>query len=364
MYATRQEIRRAAGRSIICGFAAKTLDAELKEILREVNPLGLILFTRNLEAPAQAAELGRELKLHRPDAKPMLSIDQEGGRVQRLRAPATEWPAMRTLGRIGDPSLTQKVGAALAAELRAMNFDIDFAPVLDVDTNPKNPVIGDRAFASLPEAVAEQGIAFTKGLQEHGVAACGKHFPGHGDTDLDSHKDLPAVSHELARLREVEWVPFKGAIRAGITSIMTAHVVVEALDPTTPATLTAKALAPLRDELEFDGVIISDDLEMKAVADRYSIEQMAVMGRRAGVDVFLACHKPEVILRLFRALVVAAETKEISHDELLATESRIVAWRDRFYSPPVDPALVKRVVGCGEHLALVNEILERAAQLV
>ena len=364
MYATRQEIRRAAGHSIICGFAAKSLDAELKEILREVGPLGLILFARNVESPAQVAELGRELKLHKPDAKLLLTVDQEGGRVQRIRKPATEWPAMRLLGKVDDLVLTEKVGAALGRELRAMNFDVDFAPVLDVDTNSKNPVIGDRSFAPNPQQVAAHGIALTTGLQKVGVAACGKHFPGHGDTDLDSHKALPKVSHELSRLREVEWVPFAATIKAGLSSIMTAHVVVEALDPDHPATLSRKALSPLREDMKFEGVVVSDDLEMKAVADHYRVEQMAVMGSGAGVDVFLACNKPEVIVGLHRALVLAAEKREIRHDDLLAAETRATTWRDRFYASPVAPSQVKTIVGCGSHLTLAQEIEERAAQLV
>ena len=364
MYLTREDIRRAAGRAVICGFAAKTISAELKEILREVDPLGLILFAHNIESPEQVAELGRELKLSRANARLLVTVDQEGGRVQRIRAPATVWPAMRTLGAIGDASLTEQIGAAIGQELRAMNFDVDFAPVLDVDTNPQNPVIGDRSFSADAHAVAAQGVAFIKGLESVRVAACGKHFPGHGDTALDSHTALPKVSHELPRLRELEWVPFTAAIRAGVSSIMTAHVVVEALDPDHPATLSPKALGPLRSELGFKGVIISDDLEMKAVADHYRIDEMAVMGMHAGVDVFLACHRPEVILGLFRALVLAAENRTIRHEDLFETENRVTAWRDRFYAPPQAPARVKAVVGCGEHLALAEQVLERARLLV
>ncbi|MBI5508136.1 MAG: beta-N-acetylhexosaminidase [Deltaproteobacteria bacterium] len=361
MYKTREEIRAAAGHAIICGFDGQTLSAELKEILREVKPLGLILFARNIESPLQVAELNRELKLFDPRARLLCAVDQEGGRVQRVRAPATEWPSMRTLGRAADTALTATMATALGRELSALGFDVDFAPVLDVDTNPKNPVIGDRSFSASAAEVATQGAAFIGALQAAGIAACGKHFPGHGDTDLDSHKALPKVSHELSRLREVEWLPFAAAAKAGVSAIMTAHVVVEALDPDRPATLSVPALAPLRRELQFRGVIVSDDLEMKAVYDHYDVHAMATMGLKAGVDVFLACHAPEVIQELYRGLVTATESQAITHDELWNAAARARAWRDRFQAPAAPVTRVKEVVGCLEHQAIAFEISRRAA---
>ncbi len=358
--ATRQDIRRAAGRLIICGFAGRSVTAELKEILREVQPAGLILFARNVESPEQVAELNRELKLLRQDEPLLMCVDQEGGRVARIAAPATVWPPMRRLGQSRDADLAQRVGAALARELRAMSFDVDFAPVLDVDSNAANPVIGDRSFAADSATVAKLGAAFVRGMQGAGVAACGKHFPGHGDTDVDSHVGLPRISHPLSRLREVEWPPFRAAIAAGLGAVMTAHVVVEQLDEERPATLSAAALAPLRRELGFAGVIVSDDLEMKAVADHYRVDAMAALGLNAGVDVFLVCHAPDQILALYRAIVQAAESARISHDTLLAAEKRLVAWRRTFYAPPTPVRRVRDVVGCGEHQRLVEEIAARA----
>ncbi len=364
MYATRQEIRAACGRAIICGFDGNKVTAELKEILREVEPLGLILFARNVESPEQVAELNHELKLLDPAARLLLCVDQEGGRVARVRRPATEWPAMRVLGQVGDLKLTETVGTALARELRAMNFDVDFAPVLDVDTNPNNPVIGDRSFGRDPNDVAAHGCALIRGLQRAGIAACAKHFPGHGDTDLDSHKALPKVSHELPRLRKIEWVPFAAAAQAGVSSVMTAHVVVEALDAQHPATLSIPALRPLREELHFQGAIVSDDLEMKAVADHYRVAEMATMGIHAGVDVFLACHAPDVILELKRSLVRAVEEKLISHEQILACQKRALTWRDAYQKAPVPRTELKRWLGAPEHRAITEQLLTRHAQLV
>ena len=262
----REEIRRAAGRAIVCGFEGSAVDAELRELLREVRPAGLIFFARNIESPEQLLELSRELKALRPDEPLLLSVDQEGGRVARMKSPATEWPALRELGASDDPALAERLGRALALELRAVGIDVDFAPVLDVDTNPDNPVIGDRAFGSRPEEVGRLGAAFVRGMQGAGVGACGKHFPGHGDTAIDSHLDLPSVEHDLERLRRVEWPPFAAAIEAGVDAIMTAHVLVPALDAEHPGTLSPEVLGRLRDELGFQGVIVSDDIEMKAVA--------------------------------------------------------------------------------------------------
>lgn len=358
---TRQDVRAIAGRMIICGFDGTSVTPELRELLREVQPLGLILFARNIESPEHVAEFARELKSLRKNEPLLLSVDQEGGRVARIRAPATEWPTMREVGRAGDPQLAYRVGQALARELRAMSFDIDYAPVLDVDTNPDNPVIGDRAFSDHPEQVGELGALLTRGLQEHGVAACGKHFPGHGDTDLDSHLALPYVDHDIDRLRDVEWRPFVAASKAGLSSVMTAHVMVEALDRQHPGTLSPTILSHLREEIGFNGVIVSDDIEMKAVAERYSPAEIASRGTLAGVDLFLACHLPEITQDLYRGLVQAVERKEITHARLLESNRRLLDWRDKYYAPAATPEDFKRWVGCGEHLHLAQTIRERAA---
>jgi beta-N-acetylhexosaminidase len=361
MIATRQDIRRAAGHLLICGFHGTSITAELREILREARPAGLVLFDRNVESPQQVAELCTELKTVRAADPLLLAVDQEGGRVARIGEPATSWPPLRDLGRTGEVTLAERMGAALGTELRAMNLDVDFAPVLDVDTNPQNPVIGDRALASDTECVARLGAALVRGLHAGGVAACGKHFPGHGDTELDSHQVLPRIAHDLERLRRVEWPPFVRAIEAGVGALMTAHVVVEALDDEVPATLSPAALLPLREELGFAGVIISDDLEMRAVADRFTPEQMAVRALGAGVDILLACHEPEVIFGIYRGIVVGAEREEITTDNLLAAESRVLAWRRRFYAPPQPHDAVRQQIGRAEHRELAQRIRELAA---
>jgi beta-N-acetylhexosaminidase len=214
---------------------------------------------------------------------------------------------------------------------------VDFAPVLDVDTNPMNPVIGDRSLHAEALEVARLGVALGQGLEAGGVAACGKHFPGHGDTAQDSHLDLPRLPHGLARLRQVELLPFAAWARAGLGAVMTAHVIFEALDPGVPATMSAPVLEGLlRRELGFGGVVVSDDLEMRAVADHFSLERAVVDGLNAGVDLFLVCHHAEVQRAAIEAAVRAVESGAVRRERLAEASGRVQAWMRRFVHGPED----------------------------
>src|SRR2546421_5950524 len=231
-------LRRQIGRLLIAGFGGQQVPVELSALAREFGLGGVILFARNVAEPEQVAELCHEAARLVPDLPLWVSVDQEGGRVARLKAPFTEWPPMATLGRSGDVALAERFARALAFELRAVGITLDYTPVLDVLTNPKNPVIGDRALGEKAEEVARLGSAIVRTLQAEGIAASGKHFPGHGDTGTDSHHQLPLVEHPPERLREVELVPFRAAIDAGVATIMTGHVLVPALDEERPASLS------------------------------------------------------------------------------------------------------------------------------
>ncbi|MBI5479486.1 MAG: beta-N-acetylhexosaminidase [Deltaproteobacteria bacterium] len=339
------------------GFDGQAAPAELLARVRAGHVGGAILFARNVGAPEQVADLNAALRGAAPPDAPLLTcVDQEGGRVQRVRAPATEWPPMAALAQL-PPAVAGQVGRALGAELAALGFALDFAPVLDVHTNPQNPVIGDRALGTDPAAVAARGSALLRGLHDAGVGSCGKHFPGHGDTITDSHLDLPVVAHVEARLRGVELVPFARAVADGVPMIMTAHVVFPALDPDVPATMSPRVLGLLRRDLGFDGVIVSDDLEMKAVADRYGIEELVVAALRAGCDAFLVCHRADLQERAREALVHAAERDADTRARLAEAAARLAVLRRRFagarYVPPAD---LRAHLGSAPHRALAAQL--------
>jgi beta-N-acetylhexosaminidase len=327
----------------------------VKELVRR-GVHGVILFSRNVEEARQVAELVAELK--RSAGRPLLvAVDQEGGRVARLRAAQgfTELPPMRAIGEAADEALASEVGALLGRELRAVGIDQDYAPVVDVDTNPANPVIGDRAFSRDPDTVGRLGAALALGLQSAGVASCAKHFPGHGDTSQDSHRDLPRLPHALDRLREVELRPFRALARAGVASVMTAHVVFEALDARRPATLSPEVMRLLRDDARFDGCAVSDDLEMKAVAEHFPLEEAAPGAVLAGVDALLVCHSAEVQHRAIDLVRRAVEDGRISAGRLSEARRRVAALL-RWAGPPPDPAAAAARLRTPANLALAARI--------
>ena len=269
---------------------------------------GVILFRRNIETLEQLIALNGSI-LGRRQAL-MLGVDEEGGRVRRLRGITADLPPMAQVGATNDPQLAYRCGALLGRELAALGFSINFAPILDVHTNPDNPVIGDRAFAETPEQVIRMALPFARGLQDMGVASCGKHFPGHGDTDTDSHLALPILHHDEHRLASVEMAPFREAAQSDMASIMTAHVVIKAFNPDHPSTLDGRALSVLRRQYRFSGVIISDDLEMAAIADRYTMQEAIERGLHAGVDLFLVCRRQDRIEASIEALCRLAEAPQ------------------------------------------------------
>jgi beta-N-acetylhexosaminidase len=336
---------------------------ELKAIAREFSLGGVILFARNVVEPEQVAELGHDAARLVPDLPSWVGVDQEGGRVARLRAPFTEWPPMATLGRSGDPALAERFARALAAELKAVGITLDFAPVLDIHTNPRNPVIGDRALAEKAEDVARLGRAIIRGLQGEGVAACGKHFPGHGDTSTDSHHELPVVEHPPERLREVELVPFMEAIEAEVAAIMTAHVLIPALDERAPATLSKRVITGLlREELGYDGVVLSDDLEMKALTGEYPVPVAAVRAVEAGCDGILICSdRYDTQAAALEAIVHAVEDDRLQLSRVEEALRRQRRAKERFLAAsvaarPKGTKALRQLLGCDEHRAIADEM--------
>jgi beta-N-acetylhexosaminidase len=343
------------------GFEGKSVPPLLGRWLREGAVGGVILFSRNVASPRQVRDLCREIRAAagRGRPAPLIAIDQEGGRVMRLTAPGfTRFPPARCYSALccHAERAAEAVAEAIAEELRAVGVDINFAPVLDVDSNPENPVIGNRALSSDPESAAELGIAFLRGTLSRGVLPVGKHFPGHGHTSSDSHLVLPVVrsSRETILKRDVQ--PFRRAIRAGIPALMTAHVLYPALDKEFPATLSGKILGGLlRERLGFRGTIFSDALEMKAITGRFGVGAAAVRAVNAGCDVVLVCRgekdQEEAVEAIARASAddrefrkaVSASTRRVSRlRELLSRAS---------CSPPL-PRASLRQVGSRKHREL------------
>ena len=361
-----RDIRRHIGQLAIAGFAGESIPADLKAIAREFDLGGIILFARNVSAPEQVAEISREARTMAQELPLWVSVDQEGGRVARLKAPFTIWPPMLTLGRSGDERLAARFATALAAELKAVGITLDYTPVLDILTNPKNPVIGDRALAERAEDVARLGRTIVRVLQREGIAACGKHFPGHGDTAVDSHHELPLVEHPPDRIDAVELVPFRAAIDEGVAAIMTAHILMPAFDEERPATL-APAIVDglLKKKLGFGGLVLSDDLEMRAISGRYGIPEATVAAIAAGCDAVLMCgasQGPQAAA--LEALIKAVEggTLPVKRvEDALARHRRI---KERFLAParpaPLSGSALRAALGRDEHQAVAAEMARYA----
>jgi len=356
-------IGRDAGRVLLAGFPAGPPPQPLLDAVRRGALGGIVLFGRNVGAPAEVARLVDGVVREAPrDAPILVAVDQEGGRVARLGPPVLPLPPMAELGRIDDPDLTRRAAAVVARQLRALGFDWDFAPVLDVDTNPDNPVIGDRSFGDDPTLVTRHGLAFAAGLGEGGVLGCGKHFPGHGDTELDSHLALPRLPHDRARLDRVELAPFRAA-RGRIPALMTAHVVFDALDPDVPATLSpAVVTGLLRRELGYDGVVVSDDLEMRAVSERWGVPDAACRAVDAGCDLLLVCSDVGSLFDAHRELVARGESDSDFAAKLHRGAERGIALARRCPPAPVtDPARLDALLGDPEARAVRDAIAERTA---
>lgn len=349
------------GELVIGGFDGPVLPAGFAGALRDGRRGGAILFKRNVQGgPAQVAALGRAI--HAASPRPLLGVDQEGGRVARLRAPCLEVPAMRTVASWADPPLAERIARAVGDELAALGFTIDFAPVLDVNTCPQNPVIGDRAFGDDATTCARFGAAWIRGLQASGLLACGKHFPGHGDTTKDSHVNLPVVNRDREHIARVELVPFRAAVDAGVAALMTAHVVYSAIDPAVPATLSRAVCTTLRDEIGFRGLLVSDDLEMGAVAARWAIEDAAVLAVAAGCDALLVCESDEQQERAVDAMEREAHRSPAFRARCEDAVTRVRAARERVTAAPAtDDDALSRVVGGKDSLAMAAEMARRAS---
>jgi beta-N-acetylhexosaminidase len=317
------ELERLATSCLFPGFEGlEAPDWILRELAAGLG--GVILFSRNIRDEETTRRLTAGLRAESSNL--LIGLDEEGGDVTRLElARGSSYPGANALGAVDDPELTRSVARSLGGDLARVGLDLELAPVADINSDPLNPVIGIRAFGDDPELVARHVVAFTQGLQEVGVAACAKHFPGHGATRVDSHVGLPVVDVDRETLLARELVPFRAAIAAGVQSIMTAHLVVPSID-SEPATLSAAHLTGLmRDELGYDGVVITDALEMGAVADTVGMEESAVRALAAGADALCLGARIDAghVARLRAAIVTAVHDGRLSEERLHEAAARV-----------------------------------------
>jgi beta-N-acetylhexosaminidase len=359
-------LRRQIGQLVFLGFDGHTLPPEIRSLAREFDLGGVALFKRNVEGPEQVAELAFEAASLGQAWPAWVGVDQEGGRVARMRQPFTEWPPMAALGRSGDAALAGRVARAIAREMRAVGVTINFAPVLDVLTNTSNPAIGDRALAADAEVVARLGARMIEEMQAQGIAACGKHFPGHGDAGVDSHHELPVIDLPPDRFEAVEWVPFKAAVACSVAALMVAHVLVPAFDEREPASLSRPVVTGLlREQLRFDNLILTDDLSMKGCSSRYALPAATVKAVAAGHDAALLCEpRHDEQAAALEALVHALEDGTLPFAQVEASLQRHARLKAVYAAvgggARRPPETWREVVGCEAHQLLAAEMRQYA----
>jgi beta-N-acetylhexosaminidase len=367
----RMSLEEKVGQLLFLGFGGSVMDDTVRAFLLEKKPGAVALFSRNIKTVPQTLTLIREVRKLDPAGIPIfISVDQEGGNVVRLTTHATVLPSNMALGAAGSDELAERAGRALGRDLRLMGFNMNLAPVLDVNSNPDNPVIGIRSFGGSPELVGRMGTAFTRGMQAEGVSAVAKHFPGHGDTSTDSHFAMPQLSHDHERLLAVELRPFARALAEGLDAVMTAHISLPRIaeEPEMPATVSYNVLTEiLREQLGYDGLIVTDGLEMEGIISRYGSGEAAVRAVEAGADMVMVLWFSERKDEVHRALLKAVKTGRISEARLERSVRRVLATKARrglFAQEllPADEAL--KALLDDKHRAVVDEIAARAITLV
>ncbi|WP_176757862.1 beta-N-acetylhexosaminidase [Melghirimyces thermohalophilus] len=375
-------LKEKVGQMFMVGFQngeepAYEINRQIRTLIRKEKAGGVILFDRNIHSPSGVGRLTNQLQqlalLDSSRIPLLISIDQEGGKVARMREGVTQFPGAMALGATEDPRLSYRVGRVTGSELRAMGIHMNLAPVLDVNNNPSNPIIGVRSFSSNPDQVARMGLAQIRGYHDGQVLTAVKHFPGHGDTSVDTHVNLPAIPHSLERLNQVELVPFKRVLDQ-TDAVMSAHITFPKLveTPGLPGTLSKKVLTGLlRERLGFAGVIMTDDLEMGAIVEHFGPEEAAVRAVKAGADILLVSHNLDHQQASMAAVRQAVKKGEISEERIDQSLRRILRLKLKRTGgvsiagkPLVPVSQVKERVGTKEHAAVARRVAQEALTLV
>lgn len=321
------------GQMMFAGVSGTTLQQDTTSLIQDDKVGGLILYGNNLETPQQTVTLMNDLMAANTNNQVPLFIgtDQEGGKVVRLPGPLKNFPTNKSIGDINQSQLSFKVGQLLGEQLKAFGFNLDFAPVLDVNSNPNNPIIGDRSFSNHPDIVSKLGIQTMKGLESKQVIPVIKHFPGHGDTSVDSHLELPKVTKSLADLKQLELVPFKDAIDNGADVVMVAHILLPKIDPQYPSSMSKEIITGmLREQLGFDGVVMTDDMTMKAITNHFAIGQAAVDSIKAGSDIILIAHEYTNVASAIKAVKAAVHDGDITEERINESVRRIMQLKQKY----------------------------------
>jgi beta-N-acetylhexosaminidase len=368
-YTGEMTLEEQAGQVLMAGFWGSTPSQEIIDLIQHYHVGNIILFSRNVRDARQVFELTRSLQQIAREAGQryplLIAIDQENGIVQRLGEATTIFPGNMALGAIGSEEIAYKVAQATGRELKTLGINMNLAPVVDVNNNPANPVIGVRSFGEDPRQVARLGAAMVKGYQAAGIVSCLKHFPGHGDTAVDSHLALPTIPHTLERLETLELVPFRHGIEAGAESVMIAHVCFPALTQhdALPATLSSAIIQGLlRKQLGFNGMILSDCMEMKAISETFGTERAAVMALQAGIDLVLVSHHYTQQRESIEALLageLSSQAIQQAAERVLKLKAGYLSWND-ITTSTTDLACI----GCEAHVQLQDQAYELSTTLV
>lgn len=364
-------LEQKIGQMVMAGFPSDSIDKNARSIIEDAKIGNIILFARNVKDAKSLADLNmhiQQMVISSTGIPAFISIDQEGGMVTRIQKGATFFPGNMAFSAAGDECDTETEGRIEGEELRAMGININIAPVLDINSNPENPVIGVRSYGDDPDRVARLGMGYIKGIQGSGVIATAKHFPGHGDTSTDSHLCLPSVPYDMERLRNVELYPFRKAIESGVDAIMSAHVLFPAIEnERLPATLSYKILTGLlRKRMGFNGIIMTDCMEMKAIADYFGTVNAAVMAVKAGADIVCVSHSMNLQVESVNAIKKAVIDGEIQESRIDESVNRILAIKRKyrlFNNPYPDTYGVKNFVGSKGNKEFAESMSEKSITL-
>ena len=319
------------GQMIITGFNGSEYNDDMDRLINEYKVGGVILFARNIEDSNQMIDLTRALQENNNNLPLFISIDEEGGRVSRLPDDVEKFPSAFTIGLINDQQTAYENGKEIGYTLKRLGINLDYAPVLDIYSNENNTVIGDRAFSTEESIVSTMGIATMEGIEDADIIPVVKHFPGHGDTEVDSHYGLPIVYKTLEELRNFEFIPFVKAIESGCDVIMVSHIILNEVDSINPASLSKIVISDLlRKDLGFDKVVITDDMSMGAITSIMSIEEACIKSIEAGCDILLLGNAYEEIEQVINSIKLKLYNGEISEEQINKSVKRILELKKKY----------------------------------